>query len=295
MDVSKIIERIEKVNQEQFAEANGRKYISVSKITDFVTEPFDKEESAKKCAEKGERDPEYKYAGMTAEQIIEKWDENASVSRRYGMLLDEYAENVFEKSPAEIALWKLDNNFDNDERLKNNCTGLDEFKKDLEGFGFVYVGREITVYNEVKKSTGENDYVSTGRIDCLFAHPASGKLFIVDWKTTDNITTEGFRGKLMKGPACVGQDCDMGKYTVQLYNYKHSMIDTYGIVEKPDDVLVIICNLLKERDPETGKLYKIFKENFPYDKLIIEAIIEFSVQKRELLKMTEKEKEQKEI
>ena len=45
-----------------------------------------------------------------------------------------------------MEIWKLDNNFDYDERLKGNCIGFEEFVSDLSQFGYEYVGREITVY-----------------------------------------------------------------------------------------------------------------------------------------------------
>ena len=50
--------------------------------------------------------------------------------------------------------------------------------------------------------TGETDKgnVVIGRIDCLFQHPEQQKFLVVDWKTTDEIKTESWRDRRMKGP-----------------------------------------------------------------------------------------------
>lgn len=286
-----ILDKIDSINKERFSNLDGRKIISVSKIEDYVSTPFDAEAQAKVCEEKGKMDPNYKYAGLTAEEIQKLWEDKAAESRKYGMLLDEYTEQVIGKNRKTLEVWKLDNNFEYDPRLKNNCLGFEEFYSEIQKYGYSVVGREITVYVQTPSSVGdmpfdsqeeEGNNVVVGRIDCLFNNPSTGKYLIVDWKTTDEIKTQAFRAKKMKGPANNWQDCDMGKYTIQLHMYKTALAFTYHLTD-PKNIAVCICNLKKEQDPATLKNYLLYKENFPYNERLIYQVVDFSIKKRELL------------
>lgn len=291
--MNELIEKIEKINNERFSDKQGRSFISVSKLETYVTEPFDKEKQAQSCARKGLSDPNYKYARMTAEQIIQAWDDKAAESRQYGMWLDEFAEQTFTGTDKTMKLWKLDHNFGTDSRLTSNCNGLTEFWTDLQKMGFSYVGREITIYcqstAELEKSdlpfdSDETvpDNVVVGRIDALFKNNNNGKLFIVDWKTTDDIKTTAFRNNKMKGPAHNWEDCDMGKYTIQLHIYKNALAHTYELTTE-DNIAVCVCNLLREPDEQTGKRYRLFKENFAFDSKTLNEVTDFAIYKRKLL------------
>ena len=87
-----IVDKITAINESQFKNLNGRRIISVSKIKGYIKEVFDAEKQAKHCAEKGATDPTYKYANMTAEQILEAWSQKAEESCSYGSKIDEYVE-----------------------------------------------------------------------------------------------------------------------------------------------------------------------------------------------------------
>ena len=65
-----ILSTISRINEEKFKELNGRQIISVSKMEEFLCEKFDAETMAASCAKKGAENPDYKYAGMTAEEIL---------------------------------------------------------------------------------------------------------------------------------------------------------------------------------------------------------------------------------
>ena len=282
-----IVDKITAINEAQFKNLNGRRIISVSKIKGYIKEVFDAEKQAKHCAEKGATDPNYKYANMTAEQILEAWSQKAAESCRYGSLLDEYAEQKFEKDDKSLMIWKLDNNYNYDDRLKGNCLGLDEFISEFKQYGFEYVCREMPMYYQTTPEQGEMpfdekevDNVVVGRLYCLFYNPTTKKYLLVDWKTTDSITTEGFRGKKMKGPAYQWDDCDMGEYTVQLHVYKAALAHTYHIADE-SDIAVCVVNFI-HGGTEDGKHYKIYKENFKFDCPTLERVINFSIMKRSL-------------
>ena len=276
LNKEEILQTIKKVNEERFGSLDGRPIISVSKMEEYLCEKFDAEKMAGICAQKGAENPDYKYAGMTAQEILSMWTSKADESKRYGTLLDEYTMNVFEKDADELELWKLDNNFDADERLKSNCTGFDEFWTDLQAYGYEYVGREIRLYRQT-----ESGNVVTGRADCLFRHASLGNLFIVDWKTTEEIKTSSY-GKKMKGPAFLYDDCDHDKYTIQTQTYKNSIVHEYGIGTE-QTVNCCVVNLLRQRDPSLGKFYKLYKESRPFDHKTLDDIIDFAVKKRALI------------
>lgn len=297
--MTEIQEKIEKINKERFSNIQNYNIISVSKLFDFISEPFDKEASAKSCELKGKNDPKYKYAGMTAEEIIAQWDATASESIMYGSLLDEYTEQILSKTPDELELWKLNNNYDTDLRLKNNCIGFDQFYADICALGFEYAGREITVYGECGASSQQGDMpfdieisddsqknIVVGRIDCLFYNKNKNSYLIVDWKTTDNIKTSAFRSKRLKGPAMKYEDCDISKYIIQVQTYKNDLIKTYKLATA-DKIKVLICNLRKEPETTTGKNYKLYVENVPFDSATLDEIVNFSIKKRKLLKKIE--------
>ena len=278
-----ILNTIERINAEKFAEMNGRPIISVSKMEEFLCSQFDAEKQAKICAEKGAADSNYKYAGMTAEQIIAQWTAKADESKRYGSLLDDYTAHVFAGDEEEMEMWKLDTNFDYDERLKANCKGFDEFWADLQAYGYEYVGREITLYRETA-----NGNVVTGRMDCLFRHAGNGNLFVVDWKTTEEIKTSSF-GKKMKGPAFLYDDCDHGKYTIQTQTYKNDLIYEYGLGTE-QTVQTCVVNLLRAPDAHLNKNYRIYKEARPFEHKVLDDIIDFAIKKRELVRKMEEKK-----
>lgn len=281
MTREEILQRIEQTNAAQFEALDGRQIISVSSVKEYIKTPFDKEKVAATCAVKGAENPDYKYAGMTAEEIIASWEAKADESKRYGTMLDEYTEKVFGGDQQELDIWKLDNNFDYDARLSANCRGFDEFWNDLQAYGYEYVGREIKVYGQTQ--SGNN--VVTGRIDCLFRHKINGKLFVVDWKTSEEIKTSSF-GKKMKGPAFLYDDCELGEYTFQIQVYKNNLVYTYRL-DTEENVNCCIVNLLRSADAKTGKYYKIYGECLPFSHKTIDDIVDFAIKKRELMKARE--------
>lgn len=70
-----------------YTDLDGRKYLSVSKFRDRFKKPFDKS-IAYNCAGKGE------YVGMTAQQVIDKWeayrDERGTIGTRYHNAIEEF-------------------------------------------------------------------------------------------------------------------------------------------------------------------------------------------------------------
>ena len=59
---------------------------SISTILSMLQEPFDQKGVAEKTFNKRFNDPTSEYYQMTVEEIIEKWEDKAATSRRYGKM-----------------------------------------------------------------------------------------------------------------------------------------------------------------------------------------------------------------
>lgn len=291
MNREEIIRTIDEINKARFSNLENRNIISVSKIEEYISEPFNAQQQAEACAKKGIDDPKYKYAGMTAEEILQQWNAKAEESKRYGKLLDEYTDFRLNNRTNELEIWKLDNNFQSDSRLYNICLGFDQFYEDITRYNFEFIGRELTLYGESFSESQlpfddgmEEANIVVGRLDCLWKNRNTDKFLIVDWKTTDEIKCSSFRGKTLKGPAFHWEDCDMSKYTFQVHTYKNDLLNTYHITDKPENISVCICNLLKGPDAVNGKNYRVYKENFMFNSNILSQVVNFAIMKRKLLK-----------
>ena len=246
--------------------------MSVSKLIEYMHKEFDREGVAKKCFEKGFDDPESKYYQMTQQQILESWEATASKSRLYGSKMDSYIE-IFLTKPEELDSWKLDNNYDYDDRIKNLCKGFDEFYKILsEKTDYQYVCREERLYIQSAK-TGE--WIN-GRFDCLFYSPKLNKYLVIDWKTNSELSREN-KWEKMFGPLYDKDACDLNSYTIQVQMYKKALSEVYKLAP-PENIDVYICQFLIKPN-ELGNHYQLHKQGFEYDSKKLDDIIEFAYKK----------------
>lgn len=259
--------------------------LSVSKLNSefIIREKFDDVAKAAECAQKGLEDPNYKYAGMTATDILEQWHAKADESKRYGTMLDDYAGLRLTGTVDELNEWKDLNGFEYDSRLNSNCAGFDQFYDFIQkSTNYKYVARELPLYYETSAGNKIN-----GRFDCLFYDENTDAYIIIDWKTTDDIATKcKFGKKMLAGPAYDLEECEMNKYTIQLHIYKSALVKTYGL-STYDKISVYVCNVLKTPG-EDGKLFKLYKQNFDFDVNKIESIVDFG--NKEFLKYKNKGK-----
>ena len=245
-----------------------KKTLSVSKLNEYLKEPFDEITMAENCYQKGLKDPTYKYAGMNVNEILTQWHDKANESKHYGRLLDEYTDLLFNKKDNDLELWKLNNNFNNDNRLNNYCKGIEQFIDFIIlNTNYYYVGREIPIFYENKNGDKIN-----GRLDFLLYDDNTDSYIIIDWKTTENITIKNNYNKHLLGPAYMLDECDMNLYTIQLHVYKKSLVETYRLAPY-SRISVYVCNLLRE--PENGKYYKLFPQNFEFNNNRINAFINY--------------------
>ena len=125
--------------------------VSITSILGMLTEPFDKEGVAKKTYDKRFNDPTSEYYQKTVNEIIAMWEKKGADSCHYGSMLDDYIGANLTGTDANVKLFKLENNFDNDKRLQGLCESFDNFYKVLSKSGdTVFVDRERTIYHKVE-------------------------------------------------------------------------------------------------------------------------------------------------
>ena len=260
-----------------------KKTLSVSKLNEYLKEPFDEITMAENCYQKGLKDPTYKYAGMNVNEILTQWHDKANESKHYGRLLDEYTDLLFNKKDNDLELWKLNNNFNNDNRLNNYCKGVEQFIDFIIlNTNYYYVGREIPIFYENK-----NEDKINGRLDFLLYDDNTDSYIIIDWKTTENITIKNNYNKHLLGPAYMLDECDMNLYTIQLFIYKLALVNTYKLTTA-NKISTYVCNLLRNSD--NNIYYKLYKPNFVYNENLLNKFIEYGNNKLKLLNMSLNEK-----
>lgn len=275
--------------------------ISISAINGYLAPPFDKEGVAKKCEEKGKK-MQCQWTGLSAKDIMQIWEDKASVSRDYGKKLDSYVEAKLEGDEDDMEVWNLDNDKDGDARLKCHCDAFDQFYARIMKSGdVVYVGREIEVYNELVTKEGQQFYVK-GRLDALFYNKRTDTWIVIDWKSNESIATRGDKWtESLLGPANHLLNLDWNTYTFQVYNYKEALLKYY-LPEgtDPSHVQCMIVNLPKQQyrnnDAALGldSLYKAYMPAFPYNEEFINKVYEFGYKKDQIMKKKQKAEEKKE-
>lgn len=84
------------------------------------------------------------------------------------------------------------------------------------------------------------------------------------------------------------EECDMNLYTIQLHVYKKALAETYKLAPY-SRISVYVCNLLRE--PENGKYYKLFPQNFEFDVNRINTFINYGNFQLKLNRICKTEKE----
>lgn len=270
--------------------------ISITDVLNYLEHPFDKEGVARKTFEKHFNNPQSIYYQKTVEQIIDMWSATGAESCRYGSLLDDYIGIRLTKSDVDLRLFKLDNAYDNDERLQRLCESFESFYKLLTKSGdMVFVSRERTLYLKVNvQHPVTNEYISyyvKGRFDALFYNKRTNKWVIIDWKSSgsvDKVPTR-YTGKFY-GPMIKYPELNYYRYTNQLHFYKKALLDNYlPIGTHADDIVVMIVNLPGKIVQESGQNYMTHLAAMPYDSLLLDNIFQFAISKRILENKVSKE------
>ena len=245
-------QRIDKFSSIMFDEnwhsykINGKKTVSVTKVTGSIVPPFDKE---KKAAEKAAK-LTAEGTPTTPEQLIDQWDRTNLIARAKGSAVHKYIEttmaNKVQYYPKDIVDAEFKKNpelvFDKDPVLPLYCKivpMVDRFISDIRGKMFP-VKSELVI--------GSEKYMVCGMIDQIFYNQKSGGFEIWDWKTNTKFDTES-NFHLLK-PYNNKEKCKLVEYSLQLACYKQIFQEETGIEIKN-------CYLcwFSEAEPT----YKVFK------------------------------------
>lgn len=149
-------------------------------------------------------DPNYKYYGMTREQIQAQWDKKRDASSAAGTKMHYDIECYYNKINVE-----------------NDSVEYSFFKKFLADFPELtpYRTEWMIYYEELKLS---------GSVDMIYENP-DGTLQIYDWKRCETIENENYYGKTAITP-CISHlpDTNFWHYSLQLNTYKKILETKYG-------------------------------------------------------------------
>lgn len=253
--------------------------LSISKVLSLLQEPFDSFEVATKTHDKHYDDPKSEYYKMEVKEIMEAWENKGKESCKYGSLLDNYIGNILEGTNDSLDLWKLDNNYDYDERLHNLCDSFDNFYKLFTASGNIeFIDREKTIYLKC------NDFYIKGRFDALFKNTQLNRWIIIDWKSSGSIDKVASKWtKNLLGPASIFPALNYYTYTLQTHFYKKALLESGYFPEgtTENDVDVFIVSLPGKIIKETN--FEICREAFKYNSELMDKIFTFAFRKNLLL------------
>lgn len=269
--------------------------ISISSLLGTIITPFDSEGVSQKTCEKHYNNPQSEYYHMTAEQIREVWSAKGATSTHYGSLLDDYIGCILTGNENDLRLFKLDNGYDYDERLKAHCDAFDNFYSVLSKSGDTeFIDREKYLYLKVKNPITKEDMYVYGRFDALFRNKRTGKYILIDWKSSGTIDKVPDKWtKKMLGPMFKYPQLNWYSYTLQLYFYKQALLNSGYLPEgtNADDIIVMIVNLPDHIIPEVNMNYQIHQGAMPYDEVMMKNFYNFAIEKYIILESQKKNEE----
>lgn len=236
---------------------------SASKIVEAMHAPFDKEGVANKTFSKYFNDPNSKYYHMSVQEIIDSWNVKAELGRNNGKILDTYIGMILENHESKDILEKYKSSL-SEIVATNKCNIFDKFYKENVENKLEYVTREQILHDE---TTGV-----VGRFDALFLKndaklPGVQNLLLIDWKNTEKIETSNLYNKL-KGPLYKYDDCELNRYTIQLYIYVYILRKVYHLTD-----IRIIPLLVQIGSVE----YAVYAPQIPYSDELVSDIISFAI------------------
>ena len=256
----------------------------MSKCIELIKEEFKKDIVAQRTHDSHYDDENSIYYHMEVSEIIEMWDAKSATSKQYGSNLDDYIGMNLNNETDALPLWKLEHNYEYDNRLNGICTGFDQYYKLLkEHTDYEYVTREQMLY--VKSEKGN---IIRGRFDCLFYSPSMDRYLVIDWKNTEKISGKSDYRKKLLGLCYNLDECNLNEYTLQTHFYKKALCDTYKLTTY-DKVDCYICQMLPEA-LQNGNHFLLHKQNFLFDAQFIDKVIDYCNEKNKLLNI-KKEKE----
>jgi ATP-dependent exoDNAse (exonuclease V) beta subunit len=222
--------------------------ISVTRLIEEYTQPFDAETVAQRVAKK---------SGKSVQEVLDEWQQKNELSCKKGSQCHEFVQSLWS---GEEYLWN---------GYQNELCSYDEFSNVCD-----YIFEQAHQFHEDYKDKlehlaeefviGSEEYDVASAIDHLFINTLTGGLVLVDYKTNSDIhKKEKYAGK-MKAPLSSLKDTTLNHYYIQLSIYKY-LVEKYAGV-KVDEMFIVYMS-------ENIENYEII--DVPYLKKEVETILEW--------------------
>lgn len=214
---------------------NGKKYTSATTLLKDFFPAFDRDTISERYAKKH---------GMSQQEVINMWEKKGETSRDFGNLIHEYVDRKLKNLPTIQPI---------DERQKSYFKSIDEcLDKLFEKYELI----------ESEKIIFSVTYKLSGTVDLVLRNKLTGEIVLLDWKTSEKITTYNAWGE--HGLHCLTHldNCNYTHYALQLNLYRKILE-----VEKYYDVPRIGMGILHVTTPNTIP-YKINKMKPEIDNII---------------------------
>ena len=216
--------------------------ISVTRLIEEYTQPFDAETIAQRVANK---------SGKSVQEVLDEWQQKNEWSCKKGSIGHEYAQ----------CLWS-GNDFDRIDLDGEYLKAIDKIESQADNFYNDYADKLEHLADEFVIGSEEYDIASA--IDHLFINTLTGGLVVVDYKTNSDIhKNEKYAGK-MKAPLSSLKDTTLNHYYIQLSIYKY-LVEKYAGI-KVDEMFIVYMS-------ENIENYEII--DVPYLKKEVENILKW--------------------
>lgn len=194
---------------------NGKNMTSVTTFIGKFKEPFDKDFWSYKKAEE---------AGVTQQEILNKWESIALYATNKGSKLHNFAENYINNKIIDNVIYEpLDI-----EAYNKIETHFLDFYADTKDT-LVPITSELVV--------GSTELGLCGMVDQLYYSNKLDALVIFDWKTNKRLNHRSRFQNKMTGPCAHLDECEMSTYSLQLSTYRY-------IIEHETDLKIHSCYIV---------------------------------------------------
>lgn len=191
--------------------------ISVTRLIEKYTQPFDAEKIAQRLANK---------SGKSVQEVLDEWEYKNKFACTKGSTCHEFVQSLW--SGDEYTFKEFNDSesyFIATELITTQaCNFYNDYEDKLE-----HLADEFVI--------GSEEYDIASAIDHLFVNKATGGLILVDYKTNSDIHKNEKYAKFMQAPLQHLKDTTLNHYNLQLSIYKY-LVEKYAGV-KVDEMFIV--------------------------------------------------------
>jgi len=206
---------------------NGNQRTSVTTFTKDYKPDFPAQIIAAKCAAKGARERDYKYAGMSKQQILDQWAATSKKAADSGTIVHDALENYIDTDGEDFGREIFPDTVEG-KKIIQGTLFLQDYLNEYE-----YLIPELRIYSE--------EYPLAGTIDLIARNKKTGNLALIDWKTNKDLLNS--RSAYLKAPFNAYPATDLNGYMLQLSTYK--LILESSTAFKVDELVIV--HLLEDK------------------------------------------------